>query len=1084
MADDIQKQLEALSAPTGGSRMSEIIGGVAPPGVAPATGGQEGAINPITGMPEALETISVAGEPTIGQKATEVGYGLLEGVSRTAPTVTGAVLGSKAGQVLGPRLFGAYAPLGTAGMALLGSSIGNLLGDNFDEKFPGVPRQDLVPYREGGKIWGDTIAIAPLAFSIPTTLTQRLSDAIRLSEPAAKQFGMEGAARASRFFTDVISAMGTTAQRYPKSFLAGEVISGAGAGTGATIAEQEAPGQPGTRLVSEVVGGVVAPSRLFVHLGSAKDLMGNIASSFSKDARESRAANKLYSILQDAGEDVNKVIRSLEANMAPGARPTAGQKTGSRALSVLENTLAKENAKYGGELADQGKQTLQAYTLLAKNLEQVGTPQAFRAAAQLRNEAFTSMLENRQNIALAKSAQAIRKIAKDTPEARQQIGEIVRQNTVDALADARQHERSLWTSALTSLTKPVTQTVTEKVPSTILGPSGKPLTTTRQVTRITLPSVIPDNTVRNFLDETLDISNAVYKGTVPPLIKKMLGQMGVTEADVARYKLGRNTQEYVDTGKIPDKFVPALKNIEMGELVNMRSNLLDLARESATRGDTSDARFFGSLAGGMLRDMDKIPSPALSEARAFSKTLNDYFTRTFAGDVTGKKGTGALSYPPEVLVQRAFGANNDLAAMRMADIEDAVGMLKREHTTAVNKFGRDSAQAQALKPLSDLAEGRVISIRDANERVLRLAAAETIDPQTGRVSGTRLAKFLERRKPILDKLRITDDLSDVLKTENALKATLDANSVLQKSLRNQTAFAQVVKFESPSMAIADALNSKFPVKSFSNMVKLARAGGPDALEGMKSSLYDYAFTKAGGDRGFSAAAFEDAFFKPIASGQPSIYNILRSQGAMSLTEGKNLKRIIDPMKRVEQSLGDRRVLEGVVEGADAATELALRVVGSRIGTSVAGSGPGSLIAASAGSKYMRQIFDKSPMLLVRGIIEESTKDPQMMALLLRKGQTEGEKLMLARQMHAYLTAAGLNYNRYEEPPPEPTVQAPAPVRSVTPRRQPATAPTRGVPGLNLGGGGPQGVAPAGGGAAGGTSRDMLKKLFPFDTTIQ
>jgi hypothetical protein len=209
---------------------------------------------------------------------------------------------------------------------------------------------------------------------------------------------------------------------------------------------------------------------------------------------------------------------------------------------------------------------------------------------------------------------------------------------------------------------------------------------------------------------------------------------------------------------------------------------------------------------------------------------------------------------------------------------------------------------------------------------------------------------------------------------------------------------------------------------------------------------------------------------------------MRSQGLMTLTEGKNLKRITEPMLRVEQALADRQLMAGVIHGADAATELALRVVGAKLGSTLHGQGPGSLVAASRGSSYMREMFDKSPMMMVRGIIEEATKDPQMMALLLRKGVTEGEKLRLARQMHAYLTAAGLNYERFTEPPPEPTVQAPPVQRSVTPRRQPATVSTRGVPGLNLGGGGPQTVGPQP--AAGGNSREMLKRLFPFDTTIQ
>lgn len=1070
MADPTQRELEALSAPGEGgfgSRAAEVLTGRPPPGVVPRTGAAEGAINPVTGLPEAVETLSAAGEPTVGEKATEVGYGLLEGLTRTAPGTTGGIVGLRVGQKLAPAM-GPYAPLGIAGATVAGIGIGNLLADQFDIKYPGVSRQDLVPYREGGKTWGDTIALAPIAFSIPVPQAERLSQAIRLVEPTAKKFGMAGAASASRFFTDVIAGMGRTAQAYPKSFLAAEVTSGAGAGLGGGIAEAYDPGSPGVRLTSEIVGGVLAPSRLFIHVGSAKALLGNITASFSKDARETRAANKLYTILQESGEDIDKVIRSLEANVPARAEPTAAQKTGVRSLSILENTLARENAKYGGEIADQARKTLEAYQLLARNLDAVGTPQALRAAAQLRQEAFNAMLDNRQGIALANAAQKIKAITKDTPEARQQIGEIVREATYEALSDARKHERFLWERVTKEFEKPKVETYRDRA-----GFENK---------RLVYQKIEPETTVKNFLNEVIKMDPVIYKNTVPKVVKSIMARMGVTDDAIATYRQGRYVPQYAETGSIPDVFMPKVSAIELPNLVNLRSNLLELSRNAAIKGDNNEARFYGNLAEGMLQDLSRVKSVKLDEARDFSRTLNDYFTRSFAGKVLSKEATGGMAYPPEVLVQRAFGANNDLAAMRMADIEDAVGLLGKEYTDAVSKFGKRSAQAQALKPLADLSAGRVVSIRDAQERILRLAAAETIDPNTGRVSASRLSRFVEKRRPLLDKLQITDDLTDAVKAENALKATLAGNSFMQKSLRDQTAFAQVLKFESPSMAIADALNSKNPVQALSRITQLAKAGGPDAAAGLKSSLYDYAFTKAGGDKGFSPQAFEDAFFKPISRGQPSVYNILRTQGLMTLSEGKNLKRLIDPMLNVEKSIGDRRLLEGVVQGADAATELALRVVGSRLGVEIAGP-RNNIIAAQAGSKFTRQIFDKSPMIMVRGIIEEATKDPQMMALLLRKGVTEGDKLRLAQQMHAYLSAAGLNYERFTEPAPEPTVQAPEPVRSVTPRRQPATAPTRGVPGLNIGGGGPPqlgGGAPAGG----GSSREMLQRLFPFDATLR
>jgi hypothetical protein len=296
------------------------------------------------------------------------------------------------------------------------------------------------------------------------------------------------------------------------------------------------------------------------------------------------------------------------------------------------------------------------------------------------------------------------------------------------------------------------------------------------------------------------------------------------------------------------------------------------------------------------------------------------------------------------------------------------------------------------------------------------------------------------------------------------------------------------------MAVSDALNSRFPVKNVSNMAKLASAGGPDAVNGLKSTLYDYAYTKAGGNGGnFNVQAFDDALFKPIAPNQPSLVNIMRANGLMSLTEVKNLRQLINPMVRIEEAMGNRRVLDNVVEGADAVSELAMRVVGARIGTAAAPGGPGALIAASAGSKAVRQIFDKMPTMFTRGIIEQAAQDPQFMALLLRRGTTEREKLNIARSLHSYMLMSGLNYATYEEPQPEaqagtqpPFTQQGQAARAL--RQLPPTASTRGVPFLQQT---PPGQPPKAGGAGGGpaapgaappgAAASMMQQLFPFDT---
>jgi hypothetical protein len=296
---------------------------------------------------------------------------------------------------------------------------------------------------------------------------------------------------------------------------------------------------------------------------------------------------------------------------------------------------------------------------------------------------------------------------------------------------------------------------------------------------------------------------------------------------------------------------------------------------------------------------------------------------------------------------------------------------------------------------------------------------------------------------------------------------------------------------------------------------------------MKSALYDYAYTKAGGNSGkFNIQAYEDALFKPIAQNQPSMVNIMRSNGLMTLTEVKDLRRLINPMVRIETAVKNNIPLDDVIQGADAVTDLALRVLGSQIGTAAAPGGPGSLIAASAGSKAVRQIFDNLPNATVRQILENAVKDPEAMAILLDKGRTPKQQADIANRLLNYLGSMGvsvgksaitpaLNYVAPEEPRPEqlpPFARGPVPpgmerlyydvgaevnnlrVPPFTPegqaarqlrllprdRKIPVAPSTRGVPGLTDNAPKPPGAGGSGA-PTNANARAMFQSLFPFDT---
>ncbi len=1073
-----------------------------PPGLEPVGGAPStrmfsepfGDTSAASSLPEGLE----ASRPTLGQRATEVGIGAVQGAARDTPVVAGAVTGLRLGMPLAAGaapVLGPWAGAIPVATTILGAGAGMLFGSELDRWFPAVEREDLVPYREGGKTFGSSIATAPAAFSLPVMTGNRVS----------------------RF----LSLYGEAARRSPVAFMGTEAVTAGTMGVAGGVSESYFPGQQGVRFGAELGAGVLTPTKLLVSgLDLAKGGLKQMKTAYAGRANslELKSANILLDALDKAGEDPVALAKALRQQLPGGVpTPTSGQKTGSQALMDLETALGEHHAQFGGETRQQAINSMRAYQALIDNLQRIGNPEALKIAAQLRQQNFDNMLNTRLSAADANAAKKIATISKDTPAARAAIGDIVKTETELALRQARDYESELWTAAVNDMTKPVAGVRKSQVPmegieaQRIYDRTGKwPMITINQPT-LKAPVIKPQATVDIFLNRAANVGEALYDDAIPAPVRKIMESLRVNKDAVQQFKAGKATQEYLDTKQVPYGFKPNPSEIGVDELVNYRSTLLKMAREAAGRGEVSNADFYGSLAEGMLSDLNTLKNPIFDQARQYSKSLNDVFTRTFAktASITGDTTrAGAERLAPELLVQRAFGTNADVTALRMEQIEDAVKFGRTQYDEAVAKFGKNSQQARNLKPMADLSDTQVVSIQDAQNRVLRLLANEAVTTVYDQAKGTyvqklntaKLTKFAQQNAPMLEKLGIMDDLRDAAHASNLLTQVANQNSALNKAVKNQTAFAQVLAVENPSRAINDALASKFPVKNITNIAKLARAGGGDSVDGMKSALYDYAYTKAGGNSGkFNIQAYEDALFKPIAQNQPSLVNIMRSSGLMTLTEVKDLRRLINPMVRIETAVKNNIPLDDVIQGADAVTDLALRVVGARIGTAAAPGGPGSLIAASAGSKAVRQIFDQLPSATVRQILENAVKDPEAMAILLDKGRTQKQQIDIANRLLNYLGSLGvsvgrtavtpaLNYIAAEEPRPAQLTQTPQP--PFTPEGQaarqlrnlPKAPSTRGVPGLtDLAPKPPgQGGAPSGA-PTNANARSMFQSLFPFDT---
>jgi len=1006
---------------------------------------------------------SVLGEteitPTFGDVAREVGVGGFQGAKSTV-VGGGALLGARGGATLGGIIAGPPGAVvgGTLGF-FSGLTLGALTDQALNNLFPLPRREDLVPYREGSKVTASVIANAPWVFGIPK------SDANRVA----------------RF----LSGLGEQARQYPRSFVTRESLGGVGAGTGAALAEAYAPGDATTRFFSELAGGLSTGPTAFLigQAGAAKSFLSQFMQSFSPDAREAKAANILYSGLVEAGEDPKKIVAFLNSKEAQDAirlaNPTTAQLTGTPLFSRLEATLAKKSGDYAKAIKEQGTEAFTVYQHLANALRNIGDPNALKAAADLESTNFLRAVDKRMEIAGKNAAEKIDKIKVDSSVTRRQVGEITKNEVLSALDEARELERDLWKKA-----------VAEGFRRTRSG-------------EIVPKAVTPSNTMREFLYVLDGMTPERYSKEYMGTLGSIMTRLGYKDDFYNRFVQGKRTEQFLQTERVPEEYLKNVrgKSTNIEDLAQIRSDLLSYARRAAKNNDTDEARIYGRLAEAILDDISKEGHFAYDTARKFSRDLNEYFTRGYAGELRALGPRGTEKLPAEVLVSKVYGPNADLTFLRINQIEDSARFARSQY----DKIKADTSLPAArkaellsqLEPYALLSDERVSSIVEAQRNAV-LSIVNNLTDTVGNertISPTKLAKYVSDNKQLLDKLGLTQDLKDVESAQNLLRQVTDVNSKITNKLIKQTAFSQVLSFdEKPSLAITAAINSNSPFSSFNKLVNLAKRGGPNAVDGLKSSVYDYAFTKAGGlNNAFSPQAFEDALFKSINPDQPNatLVNILRSQGVFSRAEVDNLKRLIEPMKRIEAAMAKNQPLDELVAGADAITELALRIIGARVGTALAPSGPGTLIAASAGSKTIRQLFDKMPSMSITKIIEDATKDPQLMALLLQKGRTVDQRVKLGRQLHGYLWASGYHYLNYE-PPTAEEIEVPATpttgpsaaqmLRQTTPRTAPVAPPTNGVPGFQLPmqqGPGP-GMGPRS--EAGPTqSRQMLASLFPFDT---
>jgi hypothetical protein len=434
--------------------------------------------------------------------------------------------------------------------------------------------------------------------------------------------------------------------------------------------------------------------------------------------------------------------------------------------------------------------------------------------------------------------------------------------------------------------------------------------------------------------------------------------------------------------------------IPVNELVLFRKEALSLAREASHVQKLNDARIYGELAEAALDDMNLAYTAvggearmAYDEARVFSRELNDVFTRTFVGKA-GAKGKYGPRVPPELALRKAMASGKEAGALQLQELEEATRFL-------VNRGKGDFQAYEAML--------------NAQERVIRLAAADAIDPKTGLVNPTTLSKFVRNNEELLNRFPAArDQLQKAVSSEIIRQDVARSVSGSSRIIDQKAAFAKIVGLESPDTAIGSMLLGKTPAKDLRRTISLAKKGGPEAVEGLKASVYDLAVRKASSSTGgLDLAQFKEVLFQPVSPGNPSLIEMMQKGGVLGDIDVKLTKRLLDEADKIKAAAKPGTAVEEVGGVTDFLQDLLIRISGSFAAGKVAPTGEAGhgLIVHAAGSRFAQNIFNKMPVTRVRDVLIEGMKNPEFGALLMTKPKSPAQKFELGAQIHAYLFSA-------------------------------------------------------------------------------
>lgn len=409
--------------------------------------------------------------------------------------------------------------------------------------------------------------------------------------------------------------------RSPKTMMAAEVTSGAGAGTGRAIADELAEGSEAARVAGEIIGGLaggfgpgaaVSTTRSAINktplVGTAIRAGKKAVVPFTEAGAKERARDRI----RDLAEDPEAAAANLAEERNIGGLSPA-QQTGDERLMALERVVRDTDPPVDLAMRHQEMDA-------AETLRQIAREPAAKASIEDTQEFISkrlgevlSRMDKRIKVA-TKQAQ-VRISALEPTRRATEASIIVRDELKKAFARARKAEAQLW------------------------GLVPKSATASTKATKEAYRSVLAE-TPRAQLED------------IPDVARRLLD---------------------------PDASNQAFGDAEsIRELHGLYSKLREFSRKAIAEGSRNSSRIADELADALLVDMgaagvdtETAVGRSINDARSYTAALNEKFRQGSIGKVLGRTRDGSDAVPPELTLDTTVGRSGIRGAISAQEIREA-----------------------------------------------------------------------------------------------------------------------------------------------------------------------------------------------------------------------------------------------------------------------------------------------------------------------------------------------------------------------------------------------------------------------------